>query len=344
MFLHNCWYMAAWAEELQHGVPLAKRLLDVPLVFWRASEGRIVAQEDRCPHRMAPLSLGRIERDAIRCLYHGAKFDLEGRCIEVPGQEQMPANLKVRTFPLIERAGMLWVWMGTEAPGEEPPDVAEMFGAEWAGKLSYMHYDAPYELILDNLLDLSHVAFVHEGTLASSTAAAAIRPRIERFPWGLRTSHVHPDEPLPPYLRDVAQFEGLVDRWYVSTCFAKSRMVTFQGGSAPAGTGAIDGHYDHRALLNRALHVLTPETENSSHYFYSFRRGFALESETLTDLLAERFEDAFLQDKRMIEAQARNIDPMRHMLVIQADIAPLYVRKLTETFIREEQAGKSAVP
>lgn len=343
MFLKNAWYIAAWSDELGPGEPRGRRILGRPVVLWRGTSGAVVAQEDRCPHRMAPLSMGRVEGESLRCMYHGARFDASGRCVEIPGQEKLPETIAVSVLPVVERGGMIWIWTG-DAPADEAlvPQVDWLFDPEWTGLRRYMHYDASYELIRDNLLDLSHVAFVHQGTLASSDAAAAIKPEIERFPWGIRTSHSHPDEPLPPYYRGIAGFEGNVDRWYVATAHARSNIVVIEGGSAPAGTGAAHGQYDTRALRHAALHALTPETGDSCHYFYSFRRAFAPGDEGLTRTLADRFDEAFREDKVMIEAQARNIDPDRHMKVINADVAPLYMRSLTRRLLREEKGVEQA--
>jgi vanillate O-demethylase monooxygenase subunit len=310
------------------------------VVLWRPAEGAIVAQEDRCAHRMAPLSKGRIEGNSLRCMYHGLRFDQTGACIEIPGQDRIPPQFKVRTFTAFERSGIVWLWLGDRAPaaGEDPPDVAALFVPGWVGLRRYMHYRAGYELIRDNLLDLSHVAFVHEGTLAASSAAARRAPVTRRFPWGLTSAHSHPNEPLPPYLVSVAEFEGNVDRWFNSTAFVRSNVVLLEGGSAPVDTGALEGRRDSRALPNRALHVLTPETEASTHYFYSFRRGFAIDDPALTELLAERFDAAFEQDRDIIEAQSANIDPERPMLITKADSSLVYMRNLTRKLIREEQA------
>lgn len=342
MFLKNCWYIIAWADELSAG-PIRRTALGVPLVLWRTESGEAVAQDDRCPHRMAPLSLGRVEGEAIRCMYHGLKFDRAGACLEIPGQDKVPGTFRLRTYSTTDRGGAVWVWMGEASPTDDlPGEIDMMFGPDWAGRRRYMRYEASYELIRDNLLDLSHVAYVHAGTLANSSSAAEVPPHVERFPWGLTTSHMHHDEPLPPYLRGVAAFEEPVDRWYNSAAYVRGNIVLLDGGSAPAGTGSTAAPYDERALLNRAFHALTPETETSTHYFYSVRRGFAVGDEELSDLLADRFDVAFLQDKTMIEAQAANIDPDQPMLATRADVVITHMRSLTRRQINEEVTRASA--
>ena len=221
-----------------------------------------------------------------------------------------------------------------------------------------MHYDAAFELVRDNILDLSHVAFVHGQTLTSSDASATIAPKLERFPWGVRLTNWHPNEPLPPHYEGVSPFAGPIDRWFVATAFAKGNVAMIEAGSSPAGRGLIvletsvneagvgrhapvdeaaaEQGSPENTLRHAILHVLTPETKNSTHYFYNLRRRFALEDETLTATLADRFEVAFLEDKIMIEAQAKNIDPGSHMQVIRSDLALLHMRRLTRNLVQGE--------
>ena len=85
-FSRQYWYVAAWPHELTAQQPLARTILGDDLVLFRTPEGQAVAMEDRCAHRLAPLSKGRIEAGGIRCMYHGVKFDTQGRCLEVPAQ------------------------------------------------------------------------------------------------------------------------------------------------------------------------------------------------------------------------------------------------------------------
>ncbi|RYD91560.1 MAG: aromatic ring-hydroxylating dioxygenase subunit alpha, partial [Sphingomonadales bacterium] len=113
--VRNAWYVAAWVQDLADGKPLAMTILDEPIVLYRTATGRVVALEDRCVHRLAPLSLGRCEGDNLRCMYHGLLFDPDGKCVEIPGQEMIPAKARVRAYPVVERHSWLWVWMGDPA-------------------------------------------------------------------------------------------------------------------------------------------------------------------------------------------------------------------------------------
>jgi phenylpropionate dioxygenase-like ring-hydroxylating dioxygenase large terminal subunit len=284
--------------------------------------------------------------------------------VEVPCQAEAPANLRVRSYPVVERAGLIWIWMGDpgEADLRQVPDFDWFLSDQWVGAPAYMHYNAAFELVRDNILDLSHVAFVHGQTLTRSDASATIAPKLERFPWGVRLTNWHPNEPLPPHLAGVAPFAGPIDRWFVATAFAKGNLALIEAGSAPAGEGviiletAVDeaGRAGHgsiapsagleaeraaKTLRHAILHALTPETENSTHYFYYLRRTFAPADQAMTSILAERFEVAFLEDKVMIEAQAKNIDPATHMQVIKSDMALLHMRRLTRNLLDDEKAA-----
>jgi vanillate O-demethylase monooxygenase subunit len=115
MWVKNAWYVAAWSHEIAPGSVKAFTIVDQPLALWRKADGEAVVFEDRCCHRFAPLSLGRVEGDDLRCMYHGMKFASDGRCIEIPGQPQIPKSACVRRYPALERGGWLWVWMGDAA-------------------------------------------------------------------------------------------------------------------------------------------------------------------------------------------------------------------------------------
>src|SRR6218665_1966719 len=119
MFVKNCWYVAAWSHEVGAEGFLSRTIINVPLVIWRTAQGEVVALDDRCCHRGAPLSKGRREGDSVRCMYHGLRFDASGQCVEAPAQARMPPTLKVRGYPIVERHSWIWVWMGDPARADE---------------------------------------------------------------------------------------------------------------------------------------------------------------------------------------------------------------------------------
>ncbi len=178
-------------------------------MLYRGADGAPVAFVDRCVHRLALLSAGRLEGDRLRCMYHGLLFDTGGRCVEIPGQERIGPNLKLRGFPVVERHKLIWIWMG-EAELADPaliPDAHWLDDPAWRAMPGYLYYDrANYVNVIDNLLDFSHLGYVHENTLGGGRVSAEVTPQVERFDWGLRISRLYRNTPLAPYLKNLATF------------------------------------------------------------------------------------------------------------------------------------------
>jgi phenylpropionate dioxygenase-like ring-hydroxylating dioxygenase large terminal subunit len=345
--LKNTWYVAAWAHEVEPGKVLARRILGEALVFWRSAQGQPVASADRCPHRLAPLSAGRVEDGRLRCMYHGLLFDGGGRCVDVPGQAQISPNLKLKTYPLVERDKLLWIWMGDEAlaDAELIPDAHWLDDPDWRALPGYLHYDkADYLLIIDNLLDFSHLGFVHENTLGGGRVSAEVKPQIERFDWGLRISRLYSNTPLAPYLRGLAQFDGPVDRWQIYDFRLAGNLLSMDFGSGPAGMGCLDGERPPEALVFHTVQALTPETETSTHYFWAAANGFALDNPFVTSEIHRQTQIAFAEDHHIIQAQAAVIaeHPNQRMIAIAADAAVNQGRAMLARMIQAEQERDSA--
>ncbi|MEZ5729121.1 MAG: aromatic ring-hydroxylating dioxygenase subunit alpha [Burkholderiaceae bacterium] len=344
MFIRNCWYVAAWDHEVPAEGLFARKLLGDPVLLYRDSKGRAVAMEDRCCHRAAPLSIGRKEGDCVRCMYHGMVFDPSGICVEIPGQETIPAQARVRTYPVVERNRFVWIWMGDPMLAN-PDDILDFFwhdSPDWRYKPGYLHYDAAYELIVDNLLDFSHLSFVHPNTLGTS-ANAAVRPKIEHRDGGLRISHWHADIEMPPNHKRVAPFSGRVDRWQVYT-WDLPAILRMDAGSQPTGYAPADGERAPNAIKFRHTSVQTPETESTAHYWFCQARNFALDDDAMTEAIYNDVITAFEEDRTMIEAQQRIIaaTPGRKMVAIAADAGLNQARGLIQRRLREEQGGREA--
>ena len=163
MFLRNCWYVAAWSREVGQE-PLGRTLLNEPVVLYRTEDGVPAALEDRCCHRALPLSLGTVEGGNLRCAYHGLLFGRDGVCVEVPGQTRMPPGSAVRSYPLVERAGWIWIWMGDEAPDDSLlPDWWWMDHPDWktvpGNNGKPLHSRCAHRLIVDINVDAPALAF-----------------------------------------------------------------------------------------------------------------------------------------------------------------------------------------
>lgn len=326
----DCWYVAAWDLEIQPGRLLARRILGEALVFYRLPEGDIVALEDRCPHRHAPLSCGRVEGEAVRCGYHGLLVGADGRCLEVPGMATPPAraDLQVRRWPVALHHRWVFVWMGDPARADAAllPDNGACDSPEWRYLPGYLHYDAPHRLICDNLLDFSHLSWVHEATLGGSREIALSRPVVSDLPRGVRVQRQVPDVPAPPYYAGIRRFEGPIQRWF-DYDFVLPGILLMHSGGHPAGVSRDD---PVQAVQLRSCQALTPETDGSTHYFYMQAHPAHAADAGLAERIFASLGAAFEEDRRMITAQARTIDASRPMVPLHFDAALLRFRRLLE--------------
>ncbi len=345
MFLRNCWYVAAWSQEVG-AKPLARTLLNEPVVLFRAADGAPVALEDRCCHRALPLSLGTVEEGGLRCACHGLVFDRGGACVEVPGQTRIPPGGAVRAYPLVERAGWIWIWMGEEAPDESLlPDWWWMDDPGWktipGNRGQPLYSRCSYRLIVDNLLDLSHLAFVHTDTIGNDeivrfpcrTERAAGMIRMERL-----MSAVEP----PPFYRAAGGYAGKVDRWQIVDA-APPCYVDVDVGCAGTGRGALDGNRPQ----GTAFHVPncpTPETERTTHHFYAHSRFFRIDDAEMDEIYRTDFSRVFLEDLEIMEAQQRVFDaqPDAPLVDINVDAPALAFRRLYDEALEREAGARSA--
>lgn len=338
MFIRNAWYVAAWDHEILGDSIVERVLLGASVILYRKEDGSPVVLENRCCHRAAPLALGRKEGDCIRCMYHGLKFAPNGECIEIPGQPHIPTKARVRSYPAIQRTRLIWVWMGDPAQADANliPDTYSVQHPAWRTKPGYKIFHAPFELIADNLLDFSHLSYVHENSLGGSTAIAEAIPEISAVgAKGIRVVRNVSNTDLAPYHRRISRINGKVNRWWeyelsVSGMF----MMTAGAQSVDRDKGDLDG-----ALLFHSCQALTPETASSTHYFFSHAHNFALDDPLVTEATYQSINTAFGEDLRMIEAQARVIagDPGREMVGIGADSALVRYRRMVRAALDAER-------
>lgn len=340
MYLRNCWYVAAWSNELE-SEPFSRTILNTPILLYRDSRGEVVALDDRCCHRAAPLSLGRIEGDCVRCMYHGLKFDRSGQCVEIPMQEQIPPRAKVRAYPVVERSCWIWIWMGDPAKADESllPDTHWLGDPAWRSKPGYMLHNANYMQVADNLCDFSHLSFVHPTTVGGSVAYAKSKPKIERIERGVRiTRGLLNDEPAP-FVKALRPEWTLVDRWNNYDFLAPGYLL-MDSGSVPVGRGGADGSREG-ALEFRSCQAITPETDHTTHYFFAQPHNFDIDNPATTNAVHQVLVTAFEEDRRMIGGQSRmlHFDPDVPMMAIGADAALAQYRWVLERLIKLEQEG-----
>jgi phenylpropionate dioxygenase-like ring-hydroxylating dioxygenase large terminal subunit len=344
MFLRNCWYAAGWGRDFAPEALSAVTILNEPIVIYRKADGSAVALEDRCCHRFAPLSMGRLEGDDLRCMYHGLKFGPSGKCIEIPGQAKIPPQAGVRRFPIVDKFSVAWIWMGDPALADEAliPDFVGVDDPRWAMKPGRMDYNANYVLINDNLLDLSHIAFLHNKSLgASFTPDGVGRPTVTKTARGVRISNWINSGPSK--MSDVLS-KSRIDIWQTYE-FVIPGVFLLHADFYSSGTAAkfperepVDVEPMHRQFT---CQTVTPLTDDRTCYFFAYG-PWAKEPEH-AETLYQLGLRAFNEDRVMIEAQQRNINraPDAKMLTIAIDSGVAQFRRLMEDAMLAERQGQN---
>jgi phenylpropionate dioxygenase-like ring-hydroxylating dioxygenase large terminal subunit len=342
MFLKNHWYVAALANEVAEQ-PLARTILGQPVVLWRTPDGTAVALEDRCCHRRVPLSLGKVVGDNLQCIYHGLEFAASGQCMLVPGQDQVPAGARVTAYPVVERYSWLWIWMGDPALAD-PATICDFHwftDPAWGSRSTRLHAKANWQLIVDNLLDLTHLTYVHHSTIGTMANTLKAETSFERLEDGVRVTRWTMDAPPPPSFALVGGFKGNVDRWQIITHSAPS-FVRLNVGACDAGTGAREGRREGGINMWN-LNAVTPETETTSHYFWGQAHDFSPHDAAVTEKVFGQIALAFQEDLGVLEGQQRmfDFDPSHQMTDIRADAAANAARRLLAR-MHEEETGLAA--
>jgi phenylpropionate dioxygenase-like ring-hydroxylating dioxygenase large terminal subunit len=338
MFLKNCWYVAAWEHELPATGPIGRQIIGEPVVLFRGEEGAVYALEDRCSHRRAPLSMGRIEDGGIRCMYHGLLFGTDGTCREVPGSTKIPPRTSVRTYPVLVQDGWIWVWMG-ELAMADPARCPRAFGLEdrrWKMRAGQIDYRASYMLVNDNLCDLSHLDFVHETTLGAVTGGgwSDDLPQIIALERGLRIERWHIAKPTSP------TNPSLVDTWSTYDYLVPGIFI-MENRSYPHGmaqklkfAAPTEEPMTHRVEQQ----AVTPIDANRTRYFFATGFDAALPEKLLEPIFATVMA-AFAEDRAIIEAQQLiwEVTPAdKPMAFIAHDKAPAMFRQILSRLIKAE--------
>ncbi|HXQ49576.1 MAG TPA: aromatic ring-hydroxylating dioxygenase subunit alpha [Stellaceae bacterium] len=342
MFIRNAWYVAAWSDEVA-GSPLARRICNEPIVLFRDGSGRAAALADRCCHRAAPLSEGTVVERGIQCGYHGLIIAGDGRCVHVPGQTRIPDDARVRSYPVVEKNQFLWVWMGDAASADANKIVDFPYHdnpGQWPNKHAVMPIKGNYMLMVDNLMDLTHLGYLHAKTVGGNPSAHVdAEMKTTRTANGLKFERwMRNSLPPPSYVR-AAGFKGRIDRWQEFEWVAPSSILQWTG-AADVDTGAYGGKREG-GFQFRLFHGLTPETETSCFYFWSAANGYRQNEPEATEQLYQEIAPTFLEDKAMVEAQQARLNEFgeQGLVDIASDANRVHMRKLTERLIAEDGAG-----
>ncbi|MDT4829674.1 Toluene-4-sulfonate monooxygenase system iron-sulfur subunit TsaM1 [compost metagenome] len=346
MFIRNCWYVAGWDDVLKDQELFACVIANEPIVIYRKADGGLVALQDRCCHRAAPLSIGRREGDHLRCLYHGLRFDESGQCVEIPGQDRIPPQARVRSFPVIERGNYLWVWMGDAEdadPALIPPTVA-LDDPDWIFRHGYMDYDASYQLVHDNLLDFSHLTYVHPDSFGVGEDWALTRPKVTRNERSVRVERWLPDQPVPNHIRSEVETETL-DMWMYYDFYVPGVMIMYSQGY-PGGTAALCNGEAPVGIEPVTSDVtnqsITPISAQRSRYCFSWAPRAKGGSPELADGMIAIARMAFGEDRDIIEAQQRslNLAPDAKLVPTTSDTALGQFRWIIERMLKAEEESK----
>jgi vanillate O-demethylase monooxygenase subunit len=346
MFAMNAWYVAALPDEVSDK-PLGRKICNKSLVFYRDADRRVVALDDFCPHRGAPLSLGRVCDGKLVCGYHGLEMGCDGKTIAMPGQ-RVRGFPPVRAFPCIEKHGFIWLWPGDA----EQADEAKIPHLEWSGQPDWafgggvMHVNCDYRLMVDNLMDLTHERYVHESSIgqkeldetAPTTKVDGNEVFVSRFMSGVMP---------PPFWRAALRYNGLpedqpVDRWQICR-FVEPSNVLIQVGVAPLGKGGHEADPSEKAS-GIVVDLLTPETDGTMWYFWGLARHFRASDAALTASIRENQGKIFMEDVAMLEGQHRNLAdfPERKLLMLNTDAGGVQARRVIERLVAAEQGSPKA--
>ena len=348
MFPKNAWYVACTPNEIDDK-PLGRRVCGEAIVFFRGADNQVAALEDFCPHRGAPLSLGRVIEGKLVCGYHGLEMGCEGKTIAMPGQRVcgFPA---IRAYPAVEKYGFVWVWPGDPAQAD-PAKIHHLEWAEspdWAYGGGLFHIQCDYRLMIDNLMDLTHETYVHSTSIGQK--------EIDETPTTTKTegdqvttSRFMENISAPPFWRMALRGNHLaddvpVDRWQICR-FTPPSHVLIEVGVAHAGKGGYDADAAHK-VSSIVVDFITPETETSHWYFWGMARNFQPHDKALTASIREGQGKIFSEDLEMLESQQRNLlaHPNRSLLKLNIDSGGVQSRRVLERLIAQEGQAAPATP
>lgn len=344
-FLRNAWHMIGWADELVEGRFVHRTIANRPVLVYRLGNGSPAAIEDRCPHRFVPLHMGKQVGDVVQCGYHGLCFDRTGACVKNPVDgAPIPKAAKVQGFPVVERFGGLWVWLGAAERADESllPNFDFLVDPRRATVQGYMLTKANYQLAIDNLTDLTHVQFVH-GEYQGSEAYPRIKTEVKQEGNTVYSYLTFPNGRPPTFYQNaLPDKERPIDLVYEVRWNAPSNAKLMVRGFVP-------GDRSSPLFEIQSAHIVTAETETTCHYFFSNSRDYAIGDPQADAKVREWQRIGFVeQDKPMLEAQQRavgEVDIMTlHPVLLGADAAAVRVRRVLQALINAEVgvAGGSA--
>jgi phenylpropionate dioxygenase-like ring-hydroxylating dioxygenase large terminal subunit len=350
-FLHNGWYVIAMSQEVTRDL-LPRMVLNEPLVMYRTQAGVPVVLEDYCPHRLLPLSKGCVVGDGVQCGYHGMQFDPNGHCINIPGEERIPRDLKVRRYPVVEKHRWIYAWMGKPELADPKliPEYADPTeSAGWHHVSGLFPARCNYLLILDNIMDLSHLAFVHAGSVGD--ASIADKAVVETSTQGDRVRVVRRtcNVPAASTYAHFGKYRGNIDRWQV-TEYAPPAFFLVNNGSKPtAPTPPSEGDVSGNGMWGfQVYHAITPETENTSHDFWTIGAPVEMLPADAREKFKNTMEGILDEDRGVYDAQQKAVEAksplgragrVQSRIALKGDKALVAARRVLQTKINADRRG-----
>jgi phenylpropionate dioxygenase-like ring-hydroxylating dioxygenase large terminal subunit len=336
------WYAAAWDREVGRE-PLARRIADTAVVFYRTVDGRVAALADACWHRLAPLSMGHlVGADEIRCRYHGIVYNSAGRCTSMPAQETINPSAMVLSYPVVERHRFVWIWLGDPFAADPGaiPDMHQMEDAGWAGDGETVELECNFALVLDNLMDTTHVEFLHTSSIGGQDVSSA-EFSVTRDGDTVTLSRWMLDVEPGPFLNAQMRtrfpgFDGTVDRWQIAR-YQFPATICIDVGVAEAGTGAPAGDRA-RGINGYVMNTITPVTETRCRYHWAWMRNYELHSQLLTTQIRDGMRNVFAEDAAMLQAQQKVIDanPDYAFYNLNIDAGGMWIRRILSSYLSAE--------
>ena len=346
----NAWYQAAWMHEVGDK-PLARTLLNENVVLFRDGDGNACALEDRCCHRATPLRLGDVVEKGLQCGYHGLTFDGTGKCVFIPGQDNIPSSACVRSYPIFEKQEIVWIWMGDPALADESKQLVDFPWNDdhenWPHDHAMYEIECNYMLLIDNLMDLTHIPFIHRNTIGGGNQMGQVEATMDVTPKDTGVHYIRWMEgivPPPTYVKGAGFADGvMVDRWQEFEYVVPSSVVQWTG-ALEEGRGAKESREQEGGFNLRLYHGVTPRTETSCYYFWTPLNGYKPKDEEATKTLFKEIAFTFNEDLEFLESQqacmAENID--RELVNVRHDKARVHANNAIEAMIRQETALKTA--
>jgi vanillate O-demethylase monooxygenase subunit len=338
MFLKNAWYVAAWSDEITQSLKRTT-VLGEHICIFRTEAGAIVGLEDACPHRKLPLSKGRIKGETVECGYHGLTFDKGGHCVWAPGSTGIPSEARVRAFPLAEKYGLIWIWMGNPALA----DPADIFGIENFGDPKWgfnrgaaMELECNYLLMCDNLLDPTHVAWVHQSSFAAD-ATKDTPLRVSKTDNGVIVHRWMMNHAPAPFYKKIVEFDGNCDRLQHYEVRYPSHAI-IRAIFTPAGTGGPDGPLHDKTFVMDSYNFMTPVTETTTRYYWFQLRNIRPDDTALSEMMSTDVQQAFDEDRAILaEVQKGMTNKTTPHIDLSIDAGPLRFRRQLQAMINEEE-------